>query len=212
MGRGNLCSRSGAPELGRLCAMEKAPKILFIVAAVFVLIGVIVLIAGIVTGGASTSLGFDVENADSGKVTCKDTGCGALGGFDVLILKSLSTADCTTAQSTTTVTAPDSTTVTCTNKCGSAIQSESYTTNDPALQEMCNFNPGGALNVAQVGDCTVAGSGQKIWVVNVGEEIGEAVGGIFAAMGIMVVAFILLGTGSILACVGCCCLCMGSKS
>lgn len=195
--------------------MEKAPKILFIVGGVFVLIGVIVFIAGIVTGGASTSLGFDVENADSGSVTCKDTGCGALGGFDVLILQTVSTADCNTAAGATTVTAPTgaaSSTVTCVNKCGTLLQSESYKTNDPALQEMCNFNPGGALSAATVGDYTVANSGQKIWVVNVGEEIGEAVGGIFAAMGIMVVAFILLGVGSILACVGCCCLCMGGKS
>jgi len=198
--------------------MEKAPKILFIVAAVFVLIGVVVFIAGIVTGGESTSLGFDVANADSGKVTCNDTACGALGGFDVLILDTVSATDCATAVSKTVIFPPPfAPSVSCSTRCGTASTNQQYKDNDPKLQQMCNFNPSlGNTNMgtpgATAGDYQVVGSGQKIWVVNVGEEIGEAVGGIFAAMGIMVVAFILLGVGSILACVGCCCLCMGSKS
>merc|ERR1712151_1235698 len=92
------------------------------------------------------------------------------------------------------------TSVSCSTRCGTPLQSQQYKDNDPKLQEMCNFNPSFGTSGATAGDYTVSGSGQKIWIVNV----GEAVGGIFAAMGIMVVAFILLGVGSILACVGCC--------
>lgn len=49
----------------------------------------------------------------------------------------------------------------------------------------------------------------QCWVVDVGEEIGEAIGGIMAAIGLFIVMIILLLVGGILLCVACCCCCQG---
>jgi len=55
------------------------------------------------------------------------------------------------------------------------------------------------------GTYSVASSGPDFWVRDVCKEIGEAVGGIFAAMGIMVIAIVLFVLSSIFCCVACCC-------
>jgi len=46
----------------------------------------------------------------------------------------------------------------------------------------------------------------KIWVVDSAEELGEAVGGILASLGIIAGAIVLFIIACILCCVGCCCL------
>merc|ERR1712032_88993 len=43
------------------------------------------------------------------------------------------------------------------------------------------------------------------WYIDVHAEIGEAVGGIFAAMGLVIVMVILFVAAAILFCVACCC-------
>jgi len=51
--------------------------------------------------------------------------------------------------------------------------------------------------------------GSACWVVDAGEELGEAAGGIMAMFGLLVVCFILLGVGDLLLCIACCCCCQG---
>lgn len=51
--------------------------------------------------------------------------------------------------------------------------------------------------------------GSACWVVDAGEELGEAAGGIMAMMGLLIVCFILLGVGDLLLCIACCCCCQG---
>lgn len=51
--------------------------------------------------------------------------------------------------------------------------------------------------------------GSACWVVDAGEEFGEAVGGIMAMMGLLAVMAILLGVGDLLLCIACCCCCQG---
>merc|ERR1712060_551656 len=82
--------------------------------------------------------------------------------------------------------------------------------NDPPLREMCSFSPKQAL-VTIPGTYTITSSA-AVWVVDVGEEFGEAVGGILAAGGVFIVGLIVIIVGLILSCVGCCCMCMGEKS
>jgi len=168
-----------------------------------------------VTGGESGKVGFEISgSADSSFELKGDQNAGDLG-FELSIEKSVT--DCTGAVATTEVKDPAGTAVSITDKCGMVTTDAHLLENDPVLQEAGYFLPtnGGILNAAAnvVGVYTVKNTdGTKVWVVNIGEELGEAVGGIFAAMGIMVVGIILLAVGSILACVGCCCMCMGSKS
>lgn len=47
------------------------------------------------------------------------------------------------------------------------------------------------------------------WYIDVHDEIGEAVTGIFAALGLMVVMIIMFIAATILFCVACCCCCQG---
>jgi len=47
------------------------------------------------------------------------------------------------------------------------------------------------------------------WVIDAGEELGEAVAGAVGALLLMVVMALLLGIGGILLCVACCCCCQG---
>jgi len=47
------------------------------------------------------------------------------------------------------------------------------------------------------------------WMVDLGEELAEAVGGIMGAIVMLVVVIILAIVGSILCCVACCCCCQG---
>lgn len=52
-------------------------------------------------------------------------------------------------------------------------------------------------------------SAVNVWTYNPGEEIGEAVDGFFAALGLAIISYILYLIGSILLCVACCCMCQG---
>merc|ERR1712039_882420 len=102
----------------------------------------------------------------------------------------------------------------CASHCSFAVQSGEHwmAKNDPPLRDMCHFMPAtqpGGIDKIQ-GDYTIT-SNAPMWVVDSGEEIGEAVGGILAAGAIMIVGIIIIVVGLILCCVGCCCLCMGEK-
>merc|ERR1712084_192966 len=46
----------------------------------------------------------------------------------------------------------------------------------------------------------------KIWVLDAGEELGEAVGGMLAAAGQGLIGILLIIVGAILCCVSCCCM------
>merc|ERR1712217_645532 len=55
------------------------------------------------------------------------------------------------------------------------------------------------------GDYMITSSSADIWVVDWCAEIGEAIGGILASLGLVVIAGIVFLISSILCCVGCCC-------
>lgn len=190
--------------------MQTTPMILFIVATLVVLVGVILFIAGVVRQ-SEDKLQFEVADAYTGTVTCKDDACGAMGGFDVLILDSLSASECETAALNTKIQGPDGI-VTCTNKCGTVTQFDDYSKNIPKLKEMCTFETRPGLGVEAGSAYTVSDSGQKIWIVDVGEELGKSFGGAMASNALLLVSFMLLFCGSICCFVGCCFLCcMGGK-
>merc|ERR1711972_26773 len=177
--------------------------------------GIIICVAAMATASNSVDVGFDIENKNSGtlKVTAEKGGL----GFDVNIAASTSSADCSAQLAATTITDPNSADVSssCSSHCSNAVQSGEHwmAKNDPPLRDMCHFFPAtqpGSLDKIQ-GDYAI-NSNAPIWVVDSGEEIGEAVGGILAAGAIMIVGIIIIVVGLIMCCVGCCCLCMGEKS
>merc|ERR1711972_1186617 len=142
-----------------------------------------------------------------GKVTAEKGGL----GFDVNIAASTSSADCSAQLAATTITDPNSGDVSssCSSHCSNAVQQDPHwmAKNDPPLRDMCHFFPAtqsGTTDRLQ-GDYTIT-SNAAIWVVDSGEEIGEAVGAI------LIVGIIIIVVGLIMCCVGCCCLCMGEKS
>merc|ERR1712083_1027706 len=87
-------------------AMNKSAKIVFIVAAVLTLVGIIICVAAMATASNSVDVGFDLENVNSGtlKVTAEKGGL----GFDVNIAASTSSADCTAQLGATSITDPNS--------------------------------------------------------------------------------------------------------
>merc|ERR1711948_127621 len=110
---------------------------------------------------------------------------------------------------------PNDVSVPCSSSCSNAIQAGDHwqAKNDPPLRDMCHFFPTNHLSSQPTVEGTYKiTSSAKIWVVDSGEEIGEAVGGFLAAGAIMIVGIIIFIVGLILSCVGCCCLCMGEKS
>merc|ERR1711981_1086386 len=70
--------------------------------------------------------------------------------------------------------------------------------NDPPLRNFLHFYPNGwGTGATTEGTYTITSS-LDLWVVDSGEEIGEAVGGIMAAGAIMVVGIIIFVVGLIL--------------
>lgn len=188
--------------------MTRNAKILFIVGAVIIVIGGIVAIAAIVTAGASVKVGFEIEGVTSGSMDVGENSGGL--GFSVHI-KASEVSNCDTHHSTTTVTDSNGADVSLTNECSSSsFSTEDWqTNNDPPLMKMGHFalNSDPGLATQKVRGTYELSSSTQLWVVDDLEEFGEAVGGIMAAGLGLIIGMILASVGSILCCVGCCCMC-----
>jgi len=79
------------------------------------------------------------------------------------------------------------------------------TDHEPPLRRLAHFAPSFRDEVKVTGDYEFESS-VPMWATDDLKEIGEAVGGIAAAFGIMVAAIIVLIVGCILCCVACCCM------
>merc|ERR1719382_1387970 len=172
--------------------MNKSAKIVFIVAAVMTLVGIIICIAAYATASNKGNLGFDVN-----------------------IKATVTTTECDTAYSSITIVTGSTAVTSKASHCSMGVPVEPAweAANDPPLRNFLHFYPvgWGTGSTTTEGTYTITSS-LDLWVVDSGEEIGEAVGGIMAAGAIMVVGIIIFVVGLILSCVGCCCLCMGEKS
>merc|ERR1712066_547948 len=135
-------------------------------------------------------------------------------GFDVNILATVTTADCDTAYTGITIVTGSTAVTSKSSHCSFAVPVEPVweAANDPPLRNFLHFYPNGWGTGTTTEGTYMITSTLDLWVVDSGEEIGEAVGGIMAAGAIMIVGIIIFVVGLILSCVGCCCLCMGEKS
>jgi len=178
---------------------------MFIVGAVIVVVGIIVCIAGHITAGASLKVGFEIEGETSGTMDVGENSGG--WGFSVHI-KASELSNCDTIHSATNVSDSADSGVSMTNACSSAsVTQEWENDNDPPLIQMGTFYLSSDLNNEKVRGTYTVVSSTEVWVVDSGEEIGEAVGGIMAAGLVFIVGLVLAIVGAILCCVGCCCMC-----
>lgn len=187
--------------------MTRNAKVMFVVGAVSVVVGVIVCIAGDVTAGLSLKVGFEIEGETSGTMDVGENS--GVWGFSVHI-KASELFNCDTIQSATTVTDSVDSGVSMTNACSSASVTQEWEDgNDPPLIRMGTFYLNSDLSnpIVKVRGTYTVVSSTEVWVVDSGEEIGEAVGGIMAAVLVLIVGLILAIVGVILCCVGCCCMC-----
>merc|ERR1711935_966657 len=84
-----------------------------------------------------------------------------------------------------------------------AAPNEDHCTADDRANGMCF-----ARTAKLAGTYTISCS-TNCWSVDVGEELGEAAGGIMAMIGLVLVMAVLLGVGDLLLCIACCCCCQG---
>lgn len=180
--------------------------------------GAIVFIAGIVIGGGATATDFELAGVTTGTIDISQEHAG--NALMVLIdLAKKDKCDDIFAQLSIKFvpTGGAQEDITPNKQCDTnqVLSDEDFRRkSDPQLHDVATFDikrqataAGGTATESVPGKYTVtSGEGSKIWVYDWLAEVGEAVGGIFAAMGIMVVAIILLVVGLILLCVGCCCL------
>jgi len=176
-------------------------KILFGVGGLLGLIGFILFIVAVTTGSESVKVGYVAENAKDPTVTA-ESGKGELG-FAVHFEASKH-SNCESISSATTITPPSGSNPLFFGTCNEA-QSDWEKDNDPPLRKLGHFFINENAGVKVFGGYKISCTA-NVWVVDSGEELGEAVGGIFAAMGIFVVGIILCIIGCILCCVGCCCM------
>merc|ERR1719401_2489854 len=136
-------------------------------------------------------------------VTLKvESGQGGLG-YE-LHFKAAEHDQCDTIKGQTTITPPSGSNPFLFGGCGE-VQSDWQASNDPPLRKLGHFFLNDNAGAKVYGDYVIT-STHPIWVVDSGEEIGEAVGGIMAMLGVFVIAIIVFIVSCILCCVGCCCM------
>ena len=180
---------------------NKTSKIIFGIAGVLALVGAIVIIVAVTTGSESTKVGFQVENQQNPTLKVEN-GKGRLGY--ALHFKASEHGSCDSIKSGTTITAPSGSAPLLFASCQEA-QAAWEASNNPPLRKLGHFFLNENAGVKVYGDYTISSS-TSLWVVDSGEELGEAVGGIFAAMGIFVLGIVFFVISCIMCCVGCCCM------
>jgi len=172
-------------------------KIIFGIASVLGLVGVILLLLAGTAGSAGSEVDFVVENEQSFTVNMPQDHC----GFSVYLKDS---EDCEAVKAATTVKDPHGDDVFFFGDCD-APQEEWAKEKDPAIRKLGWFFQKEELGVKVVGDYSVTSS-SPLWAMDWCGQIGEAVSGFFAMLGIFVLAVIVFVVSCICCCIGCCCM------
>jgi len=167
------------------------------------LIGICVAVAGVVTGSSALTVEWAAEDKTTLNLEVSDEH-GVLGY--TIYMEDDGPSACDTAFVTFSVTAPEGAgersdvTKMCHERPNEETQSY-MTSHEPPLRKLARFSP-----VHGVHGEYVVNSQVRMWATDDLKEIGEAVGGIFAAMGMMIIAIAVVIVGFIFCCVACCCM------
>lgn len=213
-----------------VCALNKCAKINACIGVIFMVIGGIVFIAAHV----SVAAGFDIETQGGSGSFRVDVGTDSWHGVYIRASDACEEEMFSLATPTISIVhAASNTDTSFGGNCGmiNTNADENWeAAHDPPLRSVGSFTPAdddndcghtdhcspddeangmcfpqcrklhGAYQVTCSTDC---------WVVDLGEEIGEAIGGIMGAIALLIVMAICLIAGTILLCVACCCCCQG---
>jgi len=188
----------------------KSSKILAGVGIGLGVVGVIIYAVSHLTAGGALKVGFEMEGQAGGTLAVGEND--GLFGYEVLI-KASDFSNCATISSGINVVDPNGDTVSGIWSCtANSAEPEYMTNNDPPLSNLGHFFLPDGTGVDENGNAKrlqgnyVITSTAELWLVDSAGELGEAVGGLFAAMGIGLIAIILMIAGAILCCVSCCCM------
>jgi len=181
-----------------------ASKILFGVAGVVALVGVILMIVAGVAGGEGFEIDLNPANAMNPLVVT-ESGKGDIGYC--LHFKADQHANCNNLVTQTTIKGPGNTNIDVDNWCFYE-QEEWEKEHDPPLRKLARFYIKEVNGVKQYGNYQVT-SPTPLWVRDLGAEIGEAASGIVAMLGLFIVGVVVFIISCILCCVGCCCMSSG---
>lgn len=178
-------------------------KVLFGLGGLFAVIAAIMVIAAVVGAAASLAVGFEIENSKTGTIDIVDA---QMASFEVFTTVS-DASNCQTMSIK--VKDPNGASTDADSVCGSFAGTKPD--HDPPLKQVARFDPKYSRNANDGSSTILPGtytvtSNYNIWVVDMAEEMGEAVGGIFGAYLSIVAAVGVFIVGMILLCVGCCCL------
>lgn len=191
----------------------KNSKILCAISGGLLLVGVILFVVAYVQGNSAATIEFAVKDSNSFSVTVPmNNNCG-------FSLYTRTTESCTSVVADTYIYPPnkpndDNSEINILSDCGSFDDWASK--QDPPLQKIGHFFPRTDSGVIRSGTYTVknnpvagVATGPGLWALDLCQQVGEVVGGLFAAMGIFVGSMLALVAAAIVSCVSCCC--MGPK-
>jgi len=181
---------------------------MWVIGGVFSIVAAIILIAGYVVGNAGLSIGYEVEQSTSGTWDVEAKDGGGSGWMMNIYIKQSDWGNCEAAHTSTTITDPNGDTLSIISSCDSFFLDG---TTDDNLRLMGHFNYNNDDLGNEITGTYSVESDYQVWILDAAEEAGEAVGGIFAAFGIMVTGLIVATVSAILCCIACCCMCNGSS-
>merc|ERR1712039_1116774 len=190
------------------CEMTRNAKIMWIIGGVFSLVAAIILIAGVVVGKQGTSIGYEVKQQKSAtwEVEAKDGG--GTGWSMNIYIKHSDWASCDDAVPSTTITDPNDDVLSISSRCSLTSADGTEKADDPRMMGTFQYNDDDLGN--EITGTYRVESDYEVWILDAAEVLGEAVGGIFAAMGIMMTGLAVSLVAAILCCVACCCMCTNS--
>lgn len=179
---------------------------MWVIAIIFSLIGVIMCIAAHVGASASTDVGFEVKNLAANTKGSWTAATTDTWGYSIHYEESRK-SDCSTIYSNTKVWNGAGSQVSFLSACSGwgYIRAQWEKDNDPPLTALSTL-VSRPLFASDAGTYEIQ-STVPVWVVDKGEEMGEAVGGVLAAGGVFIGGLLVMGIGSCLCCVACCCMC-----
>jgi len=198
-----------------VCAFNKAAKILTGIGACFTIVGVIIVIAGTIGTAAS----FDIETQGGSTSFSLEMSGGSGSLYSVYVRSSY---DCDANPVDVTVEHSSGADGTHYESCRALPMDESESwekSHDPPLRYAGFFSQASENDCGRVDEngaeqCALAGTyritcSTQCWVVDSLEEVGEAIGGLMAAFGLLIASVIVFCVGAILCFVACCCCCQG---
>mmetsp|Transcript_27855 Transcript_27855/g.56346 ORF Transcript_27855/g.56346 Transcript_27855/m.56346 type:complete len:218 (-) Transcript_27855:353-1006(-) len=181
-------------------------KILAAVAGVLGLIGIILIIVAVSTGSNAVSVEFAVADSSDFQLTVA-AGTTTHCGFSIYTRAS---ANCNSVKNSLTITRPDSQNIATPIYTGCDGTTEQWAKDmSPVLNKVGHWWIPTSNNQPVSGNYRVQAS-SALWAVDACQQVGEAISGIMAAIGIFAAAITFLVIALIVACVSCCC--MGSTT